>query len=275
MTAASRLLRHAHLSLAGGLLLASPITAQAADLIPHRAVYALSLDGSKAAKRVTDADGEIVYEIRGSACAGYSVKLRQRTDLDTDGDGDMSNDLTTTTWEDAQANTYRFRITNSVGDDKSDDTDGVAERKGNTLAVKLSKPDVASFNAGSDIVLPTQHIAKMLAAAQQGDATLEARVFDGSPDGRKVYDTLSIIGKGTRDQNGVEAPLAGLAAHARYPVTVSYFEHGGKTDTPDYIISFDLYDNGVSRALKLDYGDFVLRGTLTAYEELPAEPCPK
>ncbi len=40
--------------------------------------------------------------------------------------------------------------------------------------------------------------------------------------------------------------------------------------TPAYTISFDLYENGVSRALKLDYGDFALRGELKSLDVSPA-----
>jgi hypothetical protein len=40
-------------------------------------------------------------------------------------------------------------------------------------------------------------------------------------------------------------------------------------------LSFQLYENGISRALRLDYGDFVLAGEMTSLELLPTPPCPK
>ncbi|MFD2031012.1 EipB family protein [Ancylobacter dichloromethanicus] len=106
---------------------------------------------------------------------------------------------------------------------------------------------------------------------------LEASVFDGSPDARKVYDTLAVIGRGTRDATGLEAAATAgdLAGRARYPVTISYYERGGSSETPDYTIRFDMFDNGVSRDLKLDYGEFALNGTLISYEALPMEACSK
>jgi len=262
--------------LAGGAALA-PAAAGPVTLTPHRATYALSLDGSKAARQVDAARGEIVYEIRGSACSGYSVKLRQQTDLDTDGGGTLSSALDSATWEDGEAKTYRFRIQNRVNTELRDDADGVAERKGTSLMVKATKPEAESFELKGGVVLPSQHVVKILTAAAEGDTTLEAPVYDGSPDARKVYDTLAVIGRAKTTSEGLEeaAKVAGLDGRTRYPVTISYFEKGADATTPDYIISFDLYDNGVSRALKLDYGDFALRGTLTSYETLPVEECPK
>jgi hypothetical protein len=61
----------------------------------------------------------------------------------------------------------------------------------------------------------------------------------------------------------------------RWPVAISYFEQGKKDGAPAYVLSFDLYENGVSRALKLDYGDFVLAGEMTQLDILPTKTCSK
>ncbi len=77
-----------------------------------------------------------------------------------------------------------------------------------------------------------------------------------------------------------------LAAVPRWPVTISYFDKGKDTDkdkdkdkesteqTPAYAIGFELYENGISRALSLDYNDFVVVGKLTSLEIKEPKPCP-
>jgi hypothetical protein len=59
----------------------------------------------------------------------------------------------------------------------------------------------------------------------------------------------------------------------RWPVTISYFDTAKKDAAPDYVLSFDLYENGVLGSLKLDYGQFVLAAQLTKFELLTSEPC--
>jgi len=61
----------------------------------------------------------------------------------------------------------------------------------------------------------------------------------------------------------------------RWPVTVSYFDHAkqGGEQTPVYSIRFELYENGVSRALLLDYGDFAISGSMSSLEMREAKPC--
>ena len=42
---------------------------------------------------------------------------------------------------------------------------------------------------------------------------------------------------------------------------------------PVYAISFELYENGISRGLSLDYNDFVIAGEMTALEMKKSSPC--
>jgi hypothetical protein len=42
---------------------------------------------------------------------------------------------------------------------------------------------------------------------------------------------------------------------------------------PIYSVAFELYENGISRALTLDYNDFVLRGDMSLLEIKDTKPC--
>ena len=263
-------------ALAALLLGASALPAMAIQLSPHRATYAVSLDATKSGTRINGAEGRIVYEMRGSACAGYSVQLRQDTQLATEG-GRVNSAVSTATWEDGDGKSYRFRVSNRINGETTEEADGVAERKDGALTVTATKPEAQTVTLGGNVLLPTQHVLRLIGSAESGEAIVEAPVFDGSPDAKKVYDTLAVIGRETRDAKGLEeAATAGdLAGRARFPVTISYYERGGSNETPDYVISFDMFDNGVSRKLKLDYGEFALNGALISYESLPKEECAK
>ena len=68
-----------------------------------------------------------------------------------------------------------------------------------------------------------------------------------------------------------------LKALTRWPVTVSYYDRDARTNsgeqTPVYAMSFELYENGVSRKLVLDYNDFVITGALGKFEVKDTRPC--
>ncbi len=102
---------------------------------------------------------------------------------------------------------------------------------------------------------------------------MEARVYDGSDTGEKIFDTLTVIGKEAHGPSADADTAAVLKSVRRWPVTISYFDEAKKDSAPDYVLSFDLYENGVLGTLKLDYGQFVLAAKLTKFELLPEETC--
>jgi len=258
----------------------SPTRAERIPLAAHRAVYELTLDPGKIGTRVDMARGRIAYEMTGNPCEGYSVSLRQVTELDTGEGKKTTSDLRSSTWEDGAARSFRFKNQNYVNQELRDDVDGTAERaQDGSLSVRLVKPKTGPIKFGGPILLPTEQLVKILELGERGERLLEAKLFDGSPDGKKSYDTLSLIGDGiTGRESEIEAAarVPMLSSIKRFPVTVSYFETEGTGErTPSYTLSFELYENGVSRALKLDYGTFALRGEMKNIEFLKSRTCKK
>ncbi len=252
--------------------------AQAVPLVPHRAVYELELDPNKASSKIDRATGRIAFEVTGNACEGYAVTLRQVTELDSGEGRKTVSDLRSITWEDGAAKSYRFKTQNYLNEDLKDEVDGSVERATDGgFSVRLAKPKAAPFPLRGPILLPTEHLRKLIAAGGVGERILEAKVYDGAPDGKKVYDTLSIIGAAVAGKGELEEPAKKpeLSSVRRYPVTVSYFDEGAGERTPSYVLGFELYENGVSRALRLDYGGFALRGDLKSIEFLKPTPCKK
>jgi hypothetical protein len=272
-------------TLAGSLALAgAPSAAPAAKgdvLAPHRAVYDLKMLKSRGTGRVEDIRGRILYDFSGSACAGYELQFRQVSELSS-GEGKTAlSDLRSTTWEDSAAKKFRFNSENRLNEQMLDAVNGNAERRKDTVAVKLAKPKAKSVSLPAELVFPTEHMRRIIEAAQAGKTVLELVVYDGSETGEKLYDTLTVIGKkiepGDKPPDDAAAKEPALAGLARWPVTISYFEKkkDGKHEEqmPVYAISFELYENGVSRALVLDYADFTIGGTMTALEMKTPKPC--
>jgi hypothetical protein len=247
--------------------------AAASALMPHRAIYELRLDPERAGTQVDRAQGRIAFQLTGSACEGYAITLRQVTSLDTGEGQETLSDLRSESWENGNATSYRFKTQNYINRQIREDVNGVATRlKNGGVAVRVAKPKAANFNLPGPVLMPTEHTREILAAAERGEKLLNAKVFDGSPDGRKIYDTLTIIGAPIAPGEG-KAPIEALAAFKRYPVTISYFEMTKGDRTPAYTLAYDLYENGVSGALRLNYGSFALKGVLSSVEILPQKPC--
>jgi hypothetical protein len=240
-------------------------------LVPHRAVYDLSLLRSEGARGLDSARGRIAMDFGGNACEGYTLSYRQVTVLEGGEVGSRTVDTRTATYEAGDGLSMRFKSTSTMHGLTKDGVDGDAKlTPDGTLDVRFKQPRNATFAAAGQPVFPTEHLKRLIEAGRNGQTTLSVRVYDGSDNGQKVYDTLGLIGKQIDPGAGADleepARQKSLANLARWPVTISYFTEGAGERTPVYTISFELYENGVSRGLKLDYGDFALKGDLQSLQ---------
>jgi hypothetical protein len=272
----------AAVALASNLVAGRVNAAAGGPFLSHQALYELSLVKSRGSNSINSARGRILYNFSGSACEGYTSEFRQVSELDS-GEGKLTlSDLRSTSWEDGAGKSYRFKIDARMNDADSSPVDGVAERTGDHITVKLKQPVAKTFTLDGSTVFPTEQIQRIIQAGREGKSLLELTVYDGSDNGEKVYNTLTVIGQPIPGDRTIAEPDPSTTNDAmksltRWPVTVSYYDRDAKvTDgeqTPVYAMSFELFENGVSRALVLDYNDFVISGALGKFDVKDTKPC--
>ncbi len=266
------------LSLLPAMLLAAA-SAEAATVAPHRAIYDLSLLRASEGASLQSATGRLAFEVEGSSCEGFTVSFRMATKYRPKEGEQTVIDTQTATYEGPGALEFRHQVKETINGDLKED-----------LRIKLTRPAVDAEGSGTvtgkpsdgfDVppgtALPMQHQLKLMTLGEAGGGRDSSVVFDGSDDG-KSFRAISFVGKEKpagaipRDvSNPAAAPLQALGS---WPMSISYFPLEGGEETPEYQVSFDMYENGVATGLVLDYGDFVLSGTLTNLDMLPASECP-
>jgi len=252
----------------------------AGKLAPHRAIYEMTLEEARSASGITGIDGRMVFEFTGSACDGYSLNMRMVTQM-TDSQGQTNlTDLRSSTWEQGDGKKFRFQSAQYLNEKLGDVTMGRAVRAApqEAVKVKLSQPARAELDLSGRILFPTQHSIALIEKALEGKSVFQARIYDGSEKGRKVYETTAFIGSKVKpgSDTGRLEPAAkekNLGELPSWPVSIGYFEPTTGDLTPSYQIDFRLYENGVSRELLIDYGDFSIHGTLTSLEYLKEKEC--
>jgi hypothetical protein len=220
----------------------------------------------------------LVYEFTGNPCDGFSSRFRLVTRItNTDGTARVT-DMRTTSYEDGGGATFDFVNQNLVDGRKIEETKGLARRDGPTTRVTGAAAE--PFAVAAAAKFPTEHMVAILEAARAGKRVLEIDLYDGSDGGRKPFRTTVLIGeeRSGPDDIGDERAAAVPAlteGKRRWPVEISYFDPSKTTGeaTPEYQLGFLLYENGVSRRLRLDYGDFAIAGTLSSLDALPTAAC--
>ncbi len=231
-------------------------------LLPHRAVYDLSLIKASDRSGISGMDGRIVYEMTGSKCDGYSVRFRFLTEVQTSRKK-FTNDQRTTSYEGGDGRSFSFVNQSYLNGQLEQELRGRANRKDQKVLVEISKPEAVKVEL-DDAIFMTEHIGMLIDAAIKQQSIVTAKVFDGSDKGDQLVETTAIIGKKRAEMvdiegepNEVRQQFEGQSA---WPISVSYFSTaasaGQGEKLPIYQVSFIMHESGVSRDLKMRYDDY-------------------
>lgn len=271
------------LTLALAVVAAAPM-ARAGSMAPHRAIYDLTMVRAERSSGFTSVKGRMAFELRGSACSGWSVSFRIANQFNqAEGDSRLV-DSQSTSWESGDGLEMHFSQKEFI-DNALQSENRIEARKAAATAAptgSISGSSDKDFTLPEGTVFPMVHQFRLLGAAEQGKSRDVTTVFDGS-EGDKAFRAISFIGKrhnaGSVADDLANPKAAAVKGMASWPVTVSYFPMGpgageDSATRPNYQVSFTMYENGVSTGLAMDYGDFALKGTLVELDLLPVEKCP-
>ncbi len=244
--------------------------------VPHRAVYRIDLAESENRSGITGADGRMVFEVAGNACDGYTMSQRLVVRLSADEGVDRLLDFRVSTFEAGDGGLYRFISKTMMNDRVVEEIQGTARRSGRGLDVLLQNPNEKTVKIVGAPLFPSQHLHALIAAARSDQRFFSTSIYEGAGSGEKADTATAAIGMPQHDQ--ANEPLT--KGKTRWPVSIAYFSQDNIEDkefgeeTPIYQMNFMLYENGVTRELIMDYGDYALSGTLESITALAREACP-
>lgn len=256
---------------------------EAVFMAPHRAVYEMSLANARGGSGVTQVSGRMVYELIGSVCEGYTQNMRFVTRMVNQSSTTTVTDLRSSSWEEGTGRRFRFNSSQFRDEKATEVTAGDAARATTTddVKVELTKPAKKDLSLSARTYFPVQHSIALIEAAKAGRELFRGDLYDGSEKGEKVYDTVSAIGRVIASGGNRKLPVVKNADRlndiAAWPVSIAYFEPRSdrKDVVPVYELSFLFFENGVSRSLLIDYGEFAIRGDLTEINFLEPTKCDK
>ena len=249
------------LGLAGMTLVAAP--AQALDLVSHRAAYRLSLVGSGNDGGLTAVRGGLVMEWR-AECDGWISNQRLGFAAATEEGPGFTYDVRLSSWESRDNTKLSFTIKTYDDGQLGDELEGKASLHGPDASGEAvySEPADQKLDLPAGTVFPTEHIRRLIAAAQSGEHIVNHPVFDGSSSDTLTQVT-TVIGKPRQSADG-----------KRWPLHLAYYGVTQSDTTPDFEITFDMDEGGIVYDLTLDYGDYALKAELEKLEKLPTPDCP-
>ncbi|HEX4262358.1 MAG TPA: DUF1849 family protein [Acetobacteraceae bacterium] len=245
---------------------ASAIENAAARLTGQDATYTLQLE--RAHGNVIGATGTMTYKVE-DVCHAWASQQRLEMTLSNNDGTDVKTISDYATWESKDGRQMNFHLRQTTDGAVTEEVDGTASlaRLGGPGVVHYTqpKPEVVTLPAGT--LLPTTHTAMIIAAAEAGQHFVAVPLFDGTgTDG--AQDTFVLI-EGWNKPKPVA--FAALSPQPSGHVHVAFFSRKPGTLMPDYEVGMRYWQGGVANALRMDFGDFVMDGTLKTLS-VPSSP---
>lgn len=254
-------------------LVLSTVTAQAgpADLVPHRAIYAMGLSTIKPGAGIAAATGTMSYEFDDS-CDGWVVENRIAITYAYTEGGQVLSTTDFITWESKDGLHYKFRMRNTRDGQVTEDVEGAADLKGKGLGgtAKFERPEVISMPLPKGTLFPTEHTKRLLEAAESGGHSFWRVVFDGSGT-EGPYEVNALIG--SPSQNFPSKAPDPLLASPAWPMRLAFFPVASKDPLPNFEMALTYHPNGVSQEIVQSFKNFSLKGRLQTIEALPRKRC--
>ncbi|HEV2186305.1 MAG TPA: cell envelope integrity EipB family protein [Stellaceae bacterium] len=243
-----------------------------AEINAHRALYTMTLGTSRTDSGVTGAHGAMAYQW-GETCEGWTVEQRYKLTLSYAESQDVVIVSNFVTWESKDGLRYRFNQKETRNGTVDEEIRGEAQLdgpgKGGTIT--FEKPNAQTMKLPPGALFPSAHTILLLEKARAGENFVSRQVFDGATVEGAVLVTAAI---GSKVEPDPKDPLkAPILQHAGWRVRLAFFPAEVTEEKPDYELGMLLLENGVSRDMLIDYGDYTIKAKLDSIEPLPKPTC--
>ena len=243
----------------------------ASALVPHSAHYDIKLLSVRSGGNVSEVSGDMAVQWEGD-CSGWTLHHRMLFDVGYADGATVRIKVDASTWESRSGDRYTYSVRTLYDDREAERIEGHARRDGAKSKAVFSAPDGKTVQLPRDVLFPTAHTEKVLAAARKGRTIVPARVFDGFTDDGALL-VNAVIGNRLADGDAAAKAFPALAGHAAWVVQLAFFPTDSAEAEPQSEIGMILYDNGVARNLDMGFGEFGIRADLKRLEVAERPVC--
>jgi hypothetical protein len=221
---------------------------------------------------VTGASGTMAYQW-GEVCDGWTVEQNYRLKMGYSESPDVSLTSNFVTWESRDGLRYRFNQKETRNGADDEELRGAAKLDGPGKGgnADFEKPPGKNFVLPTGALFPSAHTMLLIDRAKAGENFISKHVFDGATAENAVLVSAVIGAKVEPDAEA--AKKSPLLNRPGWRIRLAFFPADPKAEKPDYELGMLLLDNGVSRDMVIDYGDYSIRATLDDIEALPKPRC--
>lgn len=254
----------------GVFLAAMPAAVAAEGLMPHQAIYELSLPkAGESGSAVVGASGRMFFR-QERTCDSWLVANRLQVVLN------LANGETTGLETDQQfvealdGDRMTFRVSQRMADTQVALSGEAARQPDGGILATFQRPQGAAFEMPAGTLFPMAHTKALIAAAEAGQQQHTAFVFDGSLP--EMFEISSFV-LGQSDHPFPADPSGAVAEDPAWRIRIAYFQASKAETQPSTEMSMILYGNGVTADVVLDLDGIALAATPRSFKRLPEPDC--
>lgn len=251
-------------------------------IVPHRALYKLTMAGTKNGSTISDIAGRMYYSWSDD-CDAWNVEQSMQIRFFTS-EGDVNDTSSALTSREAKdGSTYYFHVKRTGETDQPDVARGsaklIADASGTGTGDALASGKVdKKYALSSATTFPAHHTMQILSHALSSQKFFSVNVFDGA-DENGLNEISTFIGNPIEPKTMVEKtaslpdPEVALTHVRAWPVRMAFFAPDSQNGAPDYEMDVILLENGIIKSMTIDYDDFTMKADLVKVEAIPPSKC--
>lgn len=235
------------------------------ELLPHRAMYSITLDKNYQDEDVIEAKGQMMIQL---AKVGDGWAIEQKSTLHIYyRDGSAEQVITNlATYESLDGLKYSFNARTARGEEEeSISGEAILASKGGAGIVTYQQPDESTVQLPVGTIFPTQHLIYMLTSAMKGKMVVSNIVFDGSSETHEPVQVDTVFGA-AQDPKLALSNKDLLHTKKVWPMRMAIYAVDSTGPEADYEIMQNVLDRGIIRDMTLDYGTFKVKAVLNQVE---------
>jgi len=244
-------------------------TSAGAQVLPHRAEYALRLGPAANAPRIGTAVQDLTQD-----CGGWHLKRDISTEIAITSSWKLSLLSKLDSEEKRNGNGLRFRtLQNQNGNER--ETRGRVERAGKELRADIVFPNgPQQFVLPPPTLMPIASLDHVIRRLRGGAASFPAIAFDAEVIGDAFLVDVDELDPGVlRAERPGERPIA--VPGRSWPVFMSFTRGRDQQQRPLFTLKTQLFESGVLDRLTVETGLVTVTADLTALEMRKPPSCPR
>ena len=241
----------------------------ASSLVSHKAYYKLLLKKTEANSLLQGGEGNSTFSFEKS-CNGWALKENYILSYNLSNNKVSNTFSIFKTFEDFSSKNFSFEHYDKSEISGEINYQGFIKKKDKSLSGKIIEKEITNLNYDDNILLPTEHLIKLLNYARENKKFLYSNVFFGSSKTSLVKKVSAVIGNKKEITKKFDSKKINNKV---WPIHLAFFDYNSKKSSPETQIILEIDGGGIVYSYEVNYGDYKMVANLVKLENLIGKKC--